>query len=285
MVQIDSSASFTVTGPDGESMSAHITYSSNELLVLRKEDQKDKWISEVLDSINVSPFMPRLEVWKRTSGQAAAVPSTASPISLWRFGLPASALGTTTGDTNMVSLSSSPTDEPSRNPSLLTWFFVAVLLVSAMFFSVVFFILRLLSWKPKQPRLASTELASYGESNSAHSPSMDEEQQCQTSSPTDDSSSWFSLARIRAMLSSALAEIDRMLKSQQQQDKYQIDKQAAEIEALKEELAQLKAELAQLRQRRSEGGGEVPSNVAVQEQRLEDRKPRRVRLVDSVPRR
>eukprot|EP00928_Gymnodinium_smaydae_P051552 TRINITY_DN350_c0_g1_i6.p1 TRINITY_DN350_c0_g1~~TRINITY_DN350_c0_g1_i6.p1 ORF type:complete len:533 (-),score=67.04 TRINITY_DN350_c0_g1_i6:224-1822(-) len=202
MVQQQYSPSFTVVGSDGESMAAHITYSSKDLLVMRKEDDVDRWLSQVFQSNGLPPSMPNVEVWKRINGHAVETPSAASPVLLWRFGLLALALGLTTGDTNVVSTSSSPTIEPPQNYSLYTRFLFAITLVSA----VCSYIWSLCQ-KPTQPRVESTELASYGESNSAYLPSMDEEQQCQTPSPTDDSSSWFSLARIRAMFLSALAAL------------------------------------------------------------------------------
>eukprot|EP00928_Gymnodinium_smaydae_P051550 TRINITY_DN350_c0_g1_i3.p1 TRINITY_DN350_c0_g1~~TRINITY_DN350_c0_g1_i3.p1 ORF type:complete len:483 (-),score=66.39 TRINITY_DN350_c0_g1_i3:224-1672(-) len=194
MVQQQYSPSFTVVGSDGESMAAHITYSSKDLLVMRKEDDVDRWLSQVFQSNGLPPSMPNVEVWKRINGHAVETPSAASPVLLWRFGLLALALGLTTGDTNVVSTSSSPTIEPPQNYFLYTGFLGSVCLVS----SVSYFV-RSSFQKSTQTDVASTELASYGESSFTYSPSMDEEQQCQTPAPTNDSSSWFSLARIRAM--------------------------------------------------------------------------------------
>eukprot|EP00928_Gymnodinium_smaydae_P051549 TRINITY_DN350_c0_g1_i2.p1 TRINITY_DN350_c0_g1~~TRINITY_DN350_c0_g1_i2.p1 ORF type:complete len:454 (-),score=71.13 TRINITY_DN350_c0_g1_i2:224-1585(-) len=228
MVQIDSSPSFTVTGPHGESASAHVTYSGNDLLVMRKEDSTDEWISQAFESLGVSPPVPNVEVWKRLNGHAVETPSAASPISFWRFGLPALALDTTTGDTNIVSRPSSLTVEPSRNPSLVTCASVAAFPVSVMFLSMLFHVFRSLSQIPAQPRVASTELASYGESNSAYSPSME----------VLDAAARGAIGGPHHGPSST----DRMLENQQRQDERQIDKQATEIEALKKELDQLKAE-------------------------------------------
>eukprot|EP00928_Gymnodinium_smaydae_P051546 TRINITY_DN350_c0_g1_i1.p1 TRINITY_DN350_c0_g1~~TRINITY_DN350_c0_g1_i1.p1 ORF type:complete len:213 (-),score=31.24 TRINITY_DN350_c0_g1_i1:224-862(-) len=208
-------------------------------------------------------FRLRLRPPLSRNGHAVETPSAASPVLLWRFGLLALALGLTTGDTNVVSTSSSPTIEPPQNYSLYTRFLFAITLVSA----VCSYIWSLCQ-KPTQPRVESTELASYGESNSAYLPSMDEEQQCQTPSPTDDSSGMGGPVTVapaptlgdivvgaavdgavRGAVSGAIggphhgpSSTDRMLENQQRQDERQIDKQATEIEALKKELDQLKAE-------------------------------------------
>eukprot|EP00928_Gymnodinium_smaydae_P050406 TRINITY_DN3396_c0_g2_i2.p1 TRINITY_DN3396_c0_g2~~TRINITY_DN3396_c0_g2_i2.p1 ORF type:complete len:209 (+),score=37.81 TRINITY_DN3396_c0_g2_i2:64-627(+) len=174
--------------------------------------------------MGVSPAMPRIEVWKRTSGHAAETPSAASPISLWRFGLPASALATGTGDTNVFSTSSLPTAEQLLNSTL----FASLFLMAVFLLTAVCFFVPSLSQKPTQPGVASTELASCGESNSAYSPSME----------VLDAAARGAIGGPHHGPSST----DRMLENQQRQDERQIDKQAAEIEALKKKLEQLKAE-------------------------------------------